>query len=145
MHMGHAPQEAIKRVKENENDFSKPMNTSDIAYTVTGLVNNEAVWRAYHENDKKKKQTVEESEEAKEAEAEVAQPGRGRGGRKRKDGSGKTASKRRKPVKTVLAGDKGGDKAPVVKARWTMTTKQKYGDDGWSEPGKKFYDVLLKV
>ena len=24
-----------------------------------------------------------------------------------------------------------------------MNTKQKYGDVGWSEPGKKFFDVLL--
>ena len=26
-----------------------------------------------------------------------------------------------------------------------MTTKQKYGDDGWSEPGKKFFDILLEA
>ena len=33
----------------------------------------------------------------------------------------------------------------MVKPRWTMNTKQKYGDEGWSEAGKKFYGVLLSA
>ena len=74
--MSHAPQEAIKKVIENEEDFYKLMHPSDLAYAVTGLVNNEGKWRAKYEKGKKKKQT-EEAEEAEEAEAEVTQPGRG--------------------------------------------------------------------
>ena len=66
----HAPQEAIKKVMENEEDFYKLMHPSDLAYAVTGLVNNEDKWRTKFEKDKKKKQT-EEAKEAAEAETEV--------------------------------------------------------------------------
>ena len=41
IHMSHVPQDAIKRVKENQDDFYKMMHPSDIAHAVMGLVNNE--------------------------------------------------------------------------------------------------------
>ena len=77
--MSHAPQEAIKKVMKNEEDFYKLMHLSDLAYAVTRLVNNEEKWRAEYEKDKKKKQTeeAEEAKDAEDAEAEVAQSGRG--------------------------------------------------------------------
>ena len=33
----------------------------------------------------------------------------------------------------------------MAKARWTMTTKHKYSDDGWSEDGRKFCGVVLEA
>ena len=94
-----------------------------------------------YEKDKKKKQT-EETEEAEEAEADVAHPGRGE---EEEGWQWKDCQQEKEVCQNDCTGDKGGDKEPAAKARWTMTTKQKYSGDGWSEPGKKFYDVLLEA
>ena len=87
MHMSHAPQAAINKIKKNENEFWGLMHASDIAYAVTGLVNNE-------ENRKEKWDRVQEKKKALE-EAQTqrgkAKQGGGRGGR---SGGGK--NKKRK-------------------------------------------------
>ena len=51
--------------------------------------------------------------------------------------------KRKKPSGGEKEG--GGDGAPAIKARWTMTAKQRYGDEGWDNAGRKFYGLMLKA
>ena len=134
MQMSHAPQAAINKIKKNENEFWGLMHASDIAYAVTGLVNNEEKWKEKWDRVQEKKKALEEAQ----TQRGKAKQGGGRGGR---GGGGKT--KKRKNNNTVEEEDEEGDSAQVVKARWTMTTKQKYGDEGWSEDGRKFYGLML--
>ena len=48
-------------------------------------------------------------------------------------------NKKAEKAKTSAAKGSGTEADAGGKARWTMTTKPKYGDEGWNEAGRKFY------
>ena len=54
MQTSNTVQAAINKIKANEDEFWGLMHPSDVAYAITGLVNNEDKWRAKWEKDQEK-------------------------------------------------------------------------------------------
>ena len=53
--MSQTFQKNVDNIKKNDNKFWELMHPSDMAYSITGLVNNEIKWKAKWEKTRKKR------------------------------------------------------------------------------------------